>query len=791
MKKLDKIRKIIIAVIFIFALGMGILYALFLKVQKVSSNAEDGRLLIFSKEGGFYSDSFEVGLETDLEAEIYYTLDGSRPAPGNPKACKYEEKIELQAGEAEYACTLRAAVFKDNVMLSEVESRTYLIGADIKERYTIPVLAVSGTPEDFYNYEDGILVRGKLDDEFMAQHPEWMDLLEANMIQIPGNVYQSGREAEKEVFVTLFDEEGNRIFAQNCGFRVYGAASRMKNQPSFRLYARSEYDEDNDFDYLFFDDQYTSQNALQSDFKRVIVRNGGNDNGYAFIRSELATRIAKQAGFRDTPSASPVCVYLNGEYYGVHWFVTNFDDDYFRQSYGEYTGRMYIFEGEMDEVLLQEEDGDSVYVELAEQYNSIISHFEELDLNNEEGWQALNAAVDVENYIKYCALQHYICNDDSLMNNFRVYRYYAKDGKYTPGTVFDGRYHFLLFDLDKGLGLMQKESEQNPVAYKLTAERIIGEDGYDEIFAQILQRKDCRELYIQYTLSLMNYYYSLDYLSKVLDEMHTERDAELRYMVENTDLLVNNFYAPDVTDYDYVQEQVLQIKAFALQRPEIAMQDLQDAFGGMTPYTLQLSNPNEACIMVDYAVLCEKEYTGTYFEQVPVQISAQPKAGYEFVHWLVNGEVVEAGSFTVEVSQILNGEVTIVCVCEAKETADLCISGVKAKGGDFIEITNLSEETKNLGSYCLSDEKFEEKSTLPKSIVMPGETIRIYCENYTESEALGQPGVNFSIKVGETISLYYADGSLVDSIEVSALGSDRGVWQKDMYTGALKEVLVE
>ena len=80
---------------------------------------------------------------------------------------------------------------------------------------------------------------------------------------------------------------------------------------------------------------------------------------------------------------------------------------------------------------------------------------------------------------------------------------------------------------------------------------------------------------------------------------------------------------------------------------------------------------------------------------------------------------------------------------------------------------------------------------MPKSIVMPGETIRIYCENYTESEALGQPGVNFSIKVGETISLYYADGSLVDSIEVSALGSDRGVWQKDMYTGALKEVLVE
>lgn len=791
MKKIDKIRRIIITAVVVLVFSIIILYANFNKAQKVSSNTNEGQLLTFSRESGFYADSFEVELETDLEAEIYYTLDGSKPAPDNPEACKYEKKIKLEAGEAEYACTLRAAIFKDNVMLSEVESRTYLIGTDVRKRYDIPVLAVAGDPEDFYNYEDGILVRGKLDDEFIAQHPEWMELVETNMIQIPGNVYQNGREAEKEVFVALFDEEGSQILAQNCGFRVYGAASRMKNQPSFRLYARSEYDEDNDFDYLFFSDQYTCQNALQSDFKRVIVRNGGNDNGYAFIRSELATRIAKQAGFRDTPSASPVCVYLNGEYYGVHWFVTNFDDSYFRQTYGEYTGKMYIFEGELDEVVLGEEDEDTVYRQLAEQYNDIMDSFEDSDLKEEANWQALNAVMDVDNFIKYCALHHYICNDDSLENNFRVYRYYAPDGKYTPGTVFDGRYRFLLFDLDKGLGLMQKESEQNPVAYKLTAERIVGEDGYEEIFAQILQREDCRKLYIQYTLALMNYYYSLDYLSKVLDEMHMERDAELKYMVENTDLLVNNFYAPDVTDYDYVQDQVLQIKAFALQRPQVAIQDLQDAFGAMTPYTLQLSNSNEARITVDYAVLCEKEYTGTYFAQIPVQISVQPKAGYEFVHWLVNKEVIEESSFTVEASQIINGEVTIVCVCEAKEDADLCISGVKAKGGDFIEITNLSEETKKLGSYCLSDKTFEEKSTLPKSIVMPGETVRIYCDNYTQPEALGQPGVDFSIKVGETISLYRTDGSLVDSIEVSYLGSDRGVWQKDMYTGALKEVLVE
>ena len=35
-----------------------------------------------------------------------------------------------------------------------------------------------------------------------------------------GNLYQSGMESEREVFMTLFDKDGNVQLAQNCGFRV-------------------------------------------------------------------------------------------------------------------------------------------------------------------------------------------------------------------------------------------------------------------------------------------------------------------------------------------------------------------------------------------------------------------------------------------------------------------------------------------------------------------------------------------------------------------------------------------
>lgn len=785
MKKLSTFQKgIIIALV--FALCCVFVISRLGHLQQGDGAVTGQEPIRFSQDSAFYNKDITVELSAGSGKQIYYTLDGSEPKPDNPEAVLYGEGIRLEAADTEYSYTIRAAAYEDGALVSE-ENRTYIMGVNVETRFTMPVLSVTGSPEDFYNYEDGIMVHGKLDDEYIAAHPEWSEFFANDQIPIFGNFYQKGRDAEKEVFITLFDKDGNRLLSQNCGFRLYGALSRMKNQPSFRLYARSEYGEINDFDYTFFTDQYTDEDTLQSEYKRVIVRNGGNDNGYGFIRSELATRIAKESGFRDAPSASPVCVYLNGNYYGVHWFITNFDDNYFRETYGEYAGEMYIFEGEIQELAIDEEEEDSAYIGLAEEYNESMDYFENADLTIEENWQKLNSFLDVNNFIQYIAIQHYVANDDSLFNNYRVYRYYAPDGVYTPDTVFDGRYRMLLFDMDYALGLERIDVE--PEKYALTTKRIDGDEAHEKLFANILKREDCRELYIKYTLSLMNYYYSESYVKSVLDEMHGSRIAELSYMIQNTDLLLDNHVAPDVTDLDYIAHQMFLIERFANLRPEYAIQDLLTAFGEMTTYTLEVENPDQAYITLDYASFSDTDYTGSYFAEVPVQVSVQPRPGYRFVHWLVNGKAVECSSFAITPDMITEGRVNITCVSEPAEDADLCISGVKAKDGDFIEITNISTENKNLGAYCLTDNESDRKSTLPASILEPGETVIIYCKNYSEVEALGQPGTNFNIKAGETVSLYRTDGRLVDSVTVPQLGSGEGVWRMDMYTGSFREVI--
>ena len=790
MNKLNNIQKWILIILFV-ALGGVFAYSQLGNVWQKTGTVADKETIKFSRDSGFYAEAFIVELQSAPSTDVYYTTDGSVPAPDNPVALLYQEGILVELKDVEYSCTIRAAAYENGAMVSDIESRTYICGANVHLRYDMPVLSVTGSPDDFYNYEDGIMVHGKLDDEYKAARPEAQELFEHNMRIVKGNFYQKGREAEKEVVVTLFDEDGNELLSQNAGFRVYGAVSRMKNQPSFRLYARSEYDEINDFDYPFFEDQFTAEGTIQSEYKRMIVRNSGDDNGFAFIRSELSTRIAKEAGFTDAPSASPVCVYLNGEYYGVHWFISNFDDSYFTEVYGEYPGEMYIFEGVINEVLIDEDEEDAVYIQLAEDYNEQMQFFNNTDLTKEENWQKLNEFMDVDNFIKYTAIQHYVSNDDCLTNNYRVYRYYAPDGEYKEGTVFDGRYRVLMFDMDHALGLIPQWTYVEPEKFTLTAGRIDGDVEAEKLFAGIMKRDDCRQIYIQYYLSLMNYYYSEGHVKAALDEMHGSRASELTYMVENTDLLLNNFNVPDVTGMDYIAHQLFMIERFTQLRPEYAKQDLTGAFGDMTSYTLQLDNPEAASVTVDYATMTETEFSGCYFAEIPVEISVCPRLGYELEYWLVNGEQVTAEILTINGEAVQDGQVNITCVCGPVENGELCISGVKSKEGDYIKITNIGQESKNLGDYCLTDNSSDRKSTLPASIIQPGETITVYCKGYSEVEALGQPVTNFNIKAGETVALYLNDGTLVDSVTVPQLGSGKGVWQKDMHTGIFKEVIPE
>ncbi len=729
-------------------------------------SAEEGKtqdsIVQFSVPAGFYGDNVALQLNCEQKGEIWYTFDGSVPGRDNEQAKMYSagETIILECGTEEKVYIVRAALLQGEVTDNPVSTASYIVGRQVENRYDIPVLVIAGAPEDLLDGETGILARK--------------------------NRKIRGRELERPVQITLFTAAGDVELDQNCGVRIFGNASRVKNQPSLRLYARSEYDEENRFNAVLFED-YSTENALLTGCKRVIVRNCGNDNGYAHLRNEFASRLSLNAGFPDAQGSSPVCVYINNEYYGVYWFVTNFDESYFEKKYGEYDGEMVILEG-IVALMSAEEGDDELTLEMKEEYNALHEQVAYADLSIPENLELLRATIDVENYLQYVAIENYFCNDDAFQNNFKAYRYYSPEGEYQEGTVFDGRYRFLLYDIDRALDF----SYTDAIWYNVlsTANRVEYDIFYNALFANIVGTKEGREFYIRYYLSLLNYYFNEKQALPVLDKMHGSHAAELEYLYNETNLMENNFEAPKDADFDHVLNEVGKVRNFIVERPAWALADLEAAFGLEDRYGITVRNPGEATVTVDFATFHDKEYTGTYFAEVPVTVTASPKCGDRFDYWLADGVKYENPTLTVTGDMLHGDELYLECVTSPDPETGLLISAVKSRGGsDYVALTNYGGQTRNLADYMLADGADERNiSTLPSVQVGPGEEIIVYCKNYTGAEAIGRPEAGFNIKEGETLHLY-EEGKVIQKVTVPRLGTRDGVYRMDSFSGIFYEKL--
>lgn len=739
-------------------------------LQNVETDDLTGQV-IFSHDSGFYAEDITLELRTPGAGDIMYTLDGSLPSEENGSTIIYDARqgILLKCSGQEQVYTVKALVCDEEGDSVGSCSKTYIIGTDVRERYNIPVLSISGDPDALFG-EKGLLT-GK-------------------------NRYLKGREFEKEIQVTLFDRQGMEVFSQNCGIRVYGSYSRQKNQPSFRLYARSEYDEEKAFNYYFFEGNYDVDHMLVSRYKRLILRNSGDDNGHAYLRNELANRLSGEAGFPDIQHASDVCVYLNGEYYGVYWFVNNYDDWYFEEKYGAYDGQMIVMEGAVPG-LSEAEGEDEVTKLVREEYNTFYEEASWMDLSVDENWNRLNQIIDVENFLQYMALQHYLGNQDCIYNNFRVYRYYSSEGEYQEGTVFDGRYRCLLYDMDESLNLSLNDGWEGIEGIGPDDMRTLfwlnDTSEYSSLFRNILSRPESREMYISYNLSLANYYFAPERSVDIMAQMHESHADELKYLFNETTLLEGCMNTPENVDYGHVLNEIARITSFLEEKPFYVLQELSQAFGLHQTYELFLSNENEANISIDYAVFHDTAYEGTCFGEVPVTVSAAPRCGYQFDYWLVNSKVIDTEQFVITQDMIEDGFVRVECVTSPDPEKALWITAVKSKGlGDYIVLENFGTEELNLRSFFLTDGAEDGKSSsLPPVELAPGESVTVYCKNYVHIDALGKPGIDFNLKTGETLQLFRSDGILLQSVEVPQLGSSDNIYKMDPYSGTFYEMILE
>jgi hypothetical protein len=291
----------------------------------------------FSETGFFYDSNIEVAITASIsEAVIYYTTDGAEPTS---ESKRYEQPLTFTALKDTRAVVLKAfAVYEDTV--TRPVAHTYFLGKDVASRVETMVFSISTNEEYLYDYDTGIFVAGRLRDEYIAENPK---------VHIdppaPANFNIRGLEGERPVYVEAFTADGERVVAQAAGLRVSGGWSRAENQKSLRLIARNMYEPGvGKFRYAFFPDETTldGYGVLLDKYDSILLRNGANDRDFGMLRDEVASKLARDAGFAAVSPYRAASVFLNGEYYGFAWLRAVINEQYLMDVYGAPTSDFEI-----------------------------------------------------------------------------------------------------------------------------------------------------------------------------------------------------------------------------------------------------------------------------------------------------------------------------------------------------------------------------------------------------------------------------------------------------------------
>ncbi len=728
----------------------------------ISQNGEEASKsdINFSPSGTFYGESFSVVLSAkDKNAVIYYTLDGSDPTE---KSTKYTKPINISCTSKVKSKTVKAiAVSEDGT--SEVITKSYVVCNDIENRFDdgTYVFVLSTDEYNLYDYEYGIAIEGKIRDEWIKnEYDGKSEIIPTD----PANWNQEGMAGERPMYVEVFDNNGNLLISQLAGARVSGAYSASVSQKSWKLIARTEYTPNKGkFSYPFFDDAVDIDGNILTKIDRIVLRNGANDREFAGVRDELSMELAKQSGFLDTQSTAPAAVFLNGEYYGFAWLHQNFSNSYLEERYGGNKENYQIIgkaEGNVDE-----ENADGA----ADDYNKMLELCES-GLTSNEAFNEFCSMVDVDNYLRYLALQLFIDNRDWPGNNYKAWRYVASEGEEITSEYHDGKWRYLFYDAEFAWGLYSDGYKNRTLTKILNGTH---PSGGSVIAKALLEREDMRCQLANNICDLIGGAFSAENILEVLEEKLEESDKEQMYALN---LGITSTWANEETFENSRNE----IRDFAWGRADVILSDIKNVFELDDDfYTVNVTGAKGLKVTLNTQTAMDDDtLTADYFTAYPVKLFAQGLSGYEFASFEINGKQYTDSEIILDSSMAQNGVINVKVSAE-KTVADeiLHISEIYTGGNaDWIELYNPNDTAVSTkGLFLTDDEAMLNRWKIPAVTIKPHETVTVVCKNNKDESSLLKLQANFSLKTGETLILSDENSNIIAKAAIIECNKDESL----------------
>lgn len=365
--------------------------------------------------------------------DIYYTTDCSSPSPENGGSIKYSEPITImdkssENGSEDKVTVIRAAAVK-NGSIGKIYTSTYILNGSAQkfaDRYGgLGVFSIN-TDNKYLFGDEGIYT----------------------------NYTEHGRETERAASVEFFEVGGSCEVSMQAGIRIYGGTSRGLAQKSLKITARKEYGDAGKFKYAFFENNNDKNGNLIEEYDTVILRAGGNDSlltgeRSTQLRDVLVHTVAMDIDNLSSQAGRPVVLYLNGNYWGLYFLREDLDDDYIESHYKVDKNNIAI-------LTYGHENGNWFY-KLDEgteadqkNYQQMLAYIIGHDMKNSSYYSEACKMLDIDNFIKYMALNIYVNNRDWPHNNVRMWRYIGTADSSNQYT--DGKWRFMIKDTDFSMG---------------------------------------------------------------------------------------------------------------------------------------------------------------------------------------------------------------------------------------------------------------------------------------------------------------------------------------------------
>jgi len=547
----------------------------------------------FSPPGGFYTGEQIVTLSTsESTAVIRYTTDGSIPTPSSPL---YTDPLTLSGPSV-----IRARVFAPGKLAGRTASHTYLIDFST----TLPVISLATKPAHLFDDTIGIYVEGT-------------NGVTGNCSDVPVNW---NRSWERPVSMEMFETDGRRVVAQDAGLEIFGGCSRTYPRKSLEIKARRTYG-DKDIDYQALPDK-----PIDS-YKRLILRNSGNDNYATQFRDALQHYLVKDMMDIDYQAYRPVVVFLNGAYWGLYNLRDKADEAFVEQNYD--------LDADSDFDMI--EDSHKILAGNAAAWHELYTFILNEDLRLPANYEYVQSQIDLQEFMNYYITEIYINNGDWPVTNIRFWRAYDA-----------GHWRWLLFDLD--FGFNPDEAATNFLDYLLTCTDCPQSTLYQTaVFRKLMENTQFRDDFVQRFAAHINITFAPARVNGLIDTFKAGIEPEMPAQIARWGFPASMKAWNNSMDY---------LRTFAGQRPANVINHLDAYLGspGTAVLTLNIEGPGD--VFVAGVKVPAGGSSGPYFKTVPITLKAETDPGWLFDRW------EETGSKNPNLSLTLSHDLTRTAVFE-------------------------------------------------------------------------------------------------------------------------------